>query len=201
MTGFGVGVACCMLILLFVRDELSYDRFHANTDRIHRIQSDWGDFSLPATNPPTVKRLRLDYLEIRIGQLLSYSGLVRFNDKAFRETAIYIANSEVLDIFTFPLLRGDPAAALTQPFTAVVTEEMAVKYFGNEDPVGKTLIVDNQMEVEITGIARNLPSNAHFHFDFLVTGYGRCVIRLQQFTTLGQQFDLYVSPLTRRILP
>jgi len=169
VTGLAVGMACCLLILLFVRDELSYDRFHENADRIYRIESDWGDFSLPATNPPTVRRLKTDYPQIKVGHFLTSSELVRYEDQVFREPAIGITNPEIFEIFTIPILRGDVETVLNRPYTTVITEQTAKKYFGNDDPIGKKLLVANQMEVEVTGLMQSLPPNAHFHFDFLVS--------------------------------
>lgn len=167
--GLAVGMAVCVLIVLFVRDELSYDRFHEHADRVYRIVSEWDNFSVPATNPPFVRTLQADYPELEVAKLLKTDGLVRHGARAFEEERIYFANPAVFDVFTFPLDRGDPATALQRPFTAVLTTAMAEKYFPSEDPIGQTIAIDNQFEAEVTGIAEPVPENAHFHFDFLVS--------------------------------
>lgn len=167
--GLAVGLACCLLIVLFVRDELRYDDFHAHADRVYRIVSDWGDFSAPATNPPFVRHLQADYPAIEVAKLQRRGGLVRYDDQRFQEERIYFGNPAVFDVFTFPLERGDPEVVLERPFTVVLTTEMAAKYFPNEDPIGQMITVDNQFELEVTGLAEPVPENAHFHFDFLVS--------------------------------
>ena len=167
--GLAVGMACCLLILLFVRDELSYDRFHEKSDRIYRIVSDWGDFSVPATNLPLVEALHTDYPGLAMARLIPFEGLMQHEDRRFREERLLFANPAVFDVFTFPLVRGDPATALTRPFTVVLTEAMAQKYFPGEDPLGQTLTFDNQAELEVTGVAEDVPASSHFHFDFLVS--------------------------------
>ncbi len=169
VAGLAAGMACCLLILLYVRDELSYDRFHENAERIYRITSDWGDFSVPATNPPFVRRFETDFPEIAVTRMLPYSSLVRYEERRFREPQIFFVTPGFLETFSFPLLRGDATAALAQPFTAVITEETARRYFGSEDPVGKVLQFDNRFEVEVTGLIAPAPDNAHFHFSILAS--------------------------------
>lgn len=169
VTGLAVGMACCLLILLFVRDELSYDRFHANADRIYRIVSDWGDFSVPATNPPVINRLGPDFPEIEMALLRPFDAQVAYGDRQFQEDRIYFATPEAFDVFTIPVLQGQPETALSEPFKVMLTEATAQKYFGEANPVGQTLRIDNQFEVEVTGIVGTMPENAHFHYDFLAS--------------------------------
>jgi len=169
VTGLAVGMACCLLMLLFVRDELSYDRFHEKAGRVYRIVSDWGDFSVPATNPPVINRLGPDFPDVTIALFRPIDAQVNYEELSFQEERIYFANPAVFDVFTIPVLRGNPETALAEPFKVMLTEETARKYFGDEDPLGKTLSVDGQFEIEVTGVVAALPEQSHFHYDFLAS--------------------------------
>ncbi len=168
VTGLAVGMTCCLLILLFVRDELSYDRFHENADRVYRIVSDWGNFSVPSTNPPVINRLGPDFPEVTMALLTPFGAQVRFDDQSFFEERLYFANPEVFDVFTIPVVLGNPETMLAEPGKVVLTPESARKYFGDENPMGKVLVVDGEFEVEVAGVVEAMPENAHFHYDFLV---------------------------------
>lgn len=169
VTGLAVGMTCCLLIMLFVRDEISYDRFHENADRTYRVVSDWGNFSIPSTNPPVIVRMRTDFPEITFGLLQPFDALMEYEDVQFKEDRIYFANPEVFEVFSMDLVRGDVETVLAEPFKVVLTEETAQKYFGEANPVGETLLVDNQFEVEVTGVIKAMPENSHFRFDFLAS--------------------------------
>jgi putative ABC transport system permease protein len=170
VVGLAVGIACCLLILLFVRDELSYDHFHDDADRIYRIVSDWGNFSVPMTSWPVVSRLEDDFPQIEAhARLLQTDGLVRYGDESFVEEHLFAANPEVFEVFSFPLRQGDPATALNRPFTTVIAPEIAEKYFGDADPMGKTLRVDNQYDLEVTGVLEPIPETSHMHPDFFIS--------------------------------
>ena len=169
VVGLAVGMAVCLLIVLFVRDELRYDRFHDDADQVYRIVSEWNHFSTPATNPPFVRHLQTAYPAVDVAKLIPTDGLVRRGDQAFEEGRIYFANPAFFDVFTVPLRRGDPAQVLRRPFTAVLTPAMAQKYFPGADPIGQVITIDNQFEVEVTGVAEPMPAQSHFHFDFLVS--------------------------------
>jgi len=169
VAGLGVGLACCFLIALFVREELSYDRFHDNADRIVRITSDWGDFSVPATNWPFVQAFRTEYPDIEVATLLRYGGPVRYEDRHFREPEIFYANPALFDVFSFTLERGDAEAALAEPFTAVLSETAARKYFGDTDPVGQTLQIYGEMDATVTGVLAPLAGSSHVTPDFVLS--------------------------------
>ncbi|UCE20953.1 MAG: ABC transporter permease, partial [Candidatus Aminicenantes bacterium] len=173
--GLAVGLACCILILLWVQDELSYDRFHANADDIYRAVTEYQK-TKPATHywpvcAPLAPALKEDYPEIikatrftrlRRGQL------VKYGDKSLLETQVCLADPDFLEMFTFPLLQGDPASVLSDPNSVVITEDMATKYFGTENPLGKTLTINNEYDFIVTGIMKNVPHNSHLQFDFLL---------------------------------
>lgn len=166
VTGLAVGMACCLLILLFVRDEVSYDRFHDNADRIHRIVSDWGNFSIPATNPPFVARFAEDFPEVTMSKMTPNESLVTYETTSFQEEVFY-ATPTFFDVFSFDLLQGDQSTPLERPYTVILTEATAQKYFGDADPIGQTLRFDNQFDLEVTAVAANPPENAHFQFTIL----------------------------------
>lgn len=169
IVGLAVGIAVCLLITLYVRHELSYDDFHDEADRIVRVVSDWGTFSVPATNPPMVRTLRTEWPDVPIATLFRVDGLVSHGPTRFEEDDIFFASTEFFDVFSFPLVRGSTATALEQPFTVVITPELAKKYFGDEDPIGQTLRLENQIDVEVTGIIEAAPETSHFRYDLLLS--------------------------------
>ncbi|MCD6333805.1 MAG: ABC transporter permease, partial [Candidatus Latescibacteria bacterium] len=179
IAGLAIGMACCILILLFVQDELSYDRYHENAEQIHRLVS---EIQVPGkiinatpTPAPMGPTLVNDYPEVigavRFCRDPRQSPLIRYGDKHFYEDRFFFADSTVFDVFTFPMTKGNPQTALKEPHSIVITEEMARKYFGDEDPMGKVLGVElGKMPTDftVTGILRPIPYNSHFRFDCLV---------------------------------
>lgn len=176
IAGLAIGMACCLLILLYVHYELSYDTYHKKHDRIFRL-TDSGVFSgrtinmaaIPARWAPAI----LDDFPVvekyvRIKPPMS-RWLVRYRDVVFYEKGFVFADSTVFDVFDFKLVRGNPETVLKEPNTVVMTEEMAVKYFGNDDPIGKVLLLDNDYNFRVTGILEKIPPNSHFRFDFLAS--------------------------------
>lgn len=172
--GLAVGLAVCILIFLWVQDELSYDRFHTNADRIYRVieheeLSSGEILSYSQQGPALAPILKADYPEILESVRYRVWGgrLVRFGDHKFYEKGFAFADPAILTMFTFPLIKGDPASALTDPSSIVISENMARKYFENEDPLGKILRVDNHTNFIVSGVMENIPSNSHLKFDFL----------------------------------
>src|SRR5574341_1095633 len=173
--GLAVGMASCILILLYVHDELSYDKHHEKADQIYRVTREWfnsdGSSSLHLGHvaPPIAPLLKNDFPDILQIARITAGGnpLVRHQDKVFQENLFYFADPNIFEIFTLPLLQGDPKTALLDPNGVVITPAMARKYFGNQEPIGKVLNIDNQADLKVTGVMREIPSNAHFHFDFL----------------------------------
>jgi len=184
IAGLSIGLTCCWLILLYVQDDLSYDRFHERADRIYRVTIRGimgGNEVKAATSPvPMAAALVADYPEVvtatRLKPALS-KVLVSGNDKKFIEQQVYYADSTFFEVFTFPLIAGDAKTALRDPFSVVIAEEMARKYFGAEDPLGKTLIFNEQESYKVTGVAQNIPAQSHFHFDLLASFNSRGVSR------------------------
>jgi len=171
--GLAAGLATCILIILWVQDESSYDRFHANLDSLYRVVcydriNAHEKFSV--TSPPIAPALEQNLPEIlratRYEELSSQ--LIKAGEKKFLESAVSVADPAFLEMFSFPLIQGDPQTALTDPHTALVTESTARKYFGTEDPVGKVLSLDGRYDIQVTGVLKDLPSNSHLRFSILM---------------------------------
>src|SRR5262245_6265308 len=176
IAGLAVGITCCLLILLFVQDELSYDRYHEKADRIDRLvvenQAEGKIFTNAISSAPMVPALLRDYPEINSAVRfypVDASVLVSYEDKHFYEERFFYADAAAFEVFTLPFVKGDPRTALVEPNTVVLTEEMARKFFGQEDPVGKILKVNQESEYLVTGVIKNIPNNSHLRFDFLAS--------------------------------
>jgi putative ABC transport system permease protein len=182
IAGLAVGIACTILIFLWVKDELSYDRFHENADRIYRVVASTSDDGVPTNANGSFgvgPALKKDFSEIietvrirKMGQ--NVKRYIGYKDKKFYESRFFFAEPTIFTVFDFPLIKGDPTTALDDPNSIVLTEAMAKKYFGNEDPIGKIIEADPYNDGElmlfrITGIAKNTPSHSHFHFDFIAS--------------------------------
>jgi len=182
IAGLAVGIACTIIILLWVKDELSFDRFHENADRIYRVVCSTSDDGKP-TNAngsfgvgPALKKDFPEVIEtVRIRKMgQSVKRYIGYKDKKFYESGFFFSEPSIFTVFDFPLIRGDMTTVLNEQNSIVLTEEMAKKYFGNEDPIGKIIEADPYNDGElmlftITGIAKNVPRNSHFHFDFVAS--------------------------------
>jgi putative ABC transport system permease protein len=172
--GLAVGLTVCTLILLWVQDELGYDRFHEHADRIHRvtveIASADGPMEAPVAAGAIGPTLREDLPEVEAAARLWRVGgntLIGAGEKRFYEDRFYWADPELFDVFTLPLRRGNPQTALTAPNGVVITGEIAQKYFPDEDPIGKMIRVGDAEEYQVTGLLEEIPANSHIRFDFL----------------------------------
>ena len=172
--GLAVGMAVCILILLWVWDETSYDKFHENIDELYRVVEHQnytsGSMFPVAVTPNTIgPALKDDYPEVlEFARLRVFTGvLVEYQDKAFYEDGICLADPSIFDIFTFPLLEGNKATVLPGMESVVISERMAKKYFRNDDPLGKTITLLNNMDMIISGVMKDIPENSHLQFDFL----------------------------------
>ena len=175
IVGLAIGLATCILITLYVQDELSYDRYNEKADRIFRVgfklRLNGEDVSGPITGPNVARDLQREFPEVlKATRLLRGSEFVSYGTSSFKEDNLLFADSTFFDVFTIPFLKGNPKQALTEPNTLVLTEETARKYFGNQDPIGKVLLFGNeQTPHRITGVVRNVPENAHFRFNMLAS--------------------------------
>jgi putative ABC transport system permease protein len=178
IAGLAVGMACCILILLFVFDELSYDKFHTNHDHIYRVTRKWFNadgvvnLHLGHVAPPIAPLLKNDFPEILHAVRLIGIGrpLIGRSGEFFEEPRFYFVEEDIFRVFTLDMIKGDPDTALKDPFSLVITGEMAEKYFGAEDPMGKSLAIQSgirKVDMKVTGVFQALPHNSHFHADFL----------------------------------
>ena len=172
LLGLSIGISVCFIIMLFVQDELSYDRNNVNADRIVRVlfQSSINGSKINEATvmPPTAQALKSDYPEVQVATRLHAAGRpkVTYGDKKFKDDELAFVDPNFFKVFTFHFLKGDPATALMQPNTLVITKDFAKKYFGEEDPIGKILDFDNKTALyKVTGVIDKIPANAHFHFD------------------------------------
>ncbi len=169
IAGLAVGLACCIIMLLWVQDELSWDRFHKNADEIYRViaeQQTKDQIIHNARTPdPLAPVLKEQFPEIvNVIRYQSFSGwTVRYGEKAFLNDNLGTADPAFFEMFTFPFIKGDPKTALQDRHSIVITEDMAKKYFGNEEPMDK--IISIGIDFKVTGVIKNLPHHSHLHFD------------------------------------
>jgi putative ABC transport system permease protein len=174
ITGLAIGLASCMLMMLWIQDELSFDHFHKNSENIYRVITE--DFfsegnTFSARTPSNVG----PELTETFPQIVSYSRFynngswrVERGDLLFLEYNGGFAETAFFEMFSFPFINGNPSTALLDPYSIVLTEETAYKYFGDEDPMNQLLILDGENEFKVTGVIENIPDNSHLKFDFIV---------------------------------
>ncbi|MFZ5517559.1 MAG: ABC transporter permease [Candidatus Zhuqueibacterota bacterium] len=189
IAGLAIGIACCMVIFLYVASESSYDRFNKDAVRIYRIAEyrkvPLGEFKFARISPVVATVLKSDFPQVehaaRILQL--NDGFVRYENKAFYEERMFYVDQEIFKIFTMPFIQGDSETALENPRTVVMTTNMAKKYFGDENPIGKTIQIKDPIyefrgfyapfpavcDYIVTGVIENSRSNSHFKYDLLLS--------------------------------
>ncbi len=173
--GLAAGLASCITILLWVRDETSYDRFHANAGAIHRVvvqarEPGGGSDSFAVLPPNLGPALKAEFPEVRLAarHLSVGQQIVASGEKRFFEKNVSLVDPEFFQIFSFPLRRGRAQGALSDPRSIVLTEATAAKYFGPEDSLGRTLRLNNRVEYTVTGILADIPAQSHLSFDILL---------------------------------
>lgn len=173
--GLTLGMACTIFILLWVQHELSYDKFHKNSDRLYRVidyeKYSSGEEVTFSMNPPALAPLlKNEYPEIvEAVRLRSVKkAVVKYNEKRFNEEHIILADPAFFSIFSFPFISGNKENALSDPSSIVITKAMAHKYFGEQNPVGETVRIDNKIDFQITGVIQDIPSNSHLQFEFVI---------------------------------
>ena len=177
IAGLATGMACFILIMLWVRDELSYDRYNIHCDRIVRItfhsRINGTEGISPYCPAPLSAALVNDYPEVEKSVRFRNYGksIVKYGNTSFTEYDITYADSTIFGIFTIPLVRGNPENALTAPFTVAISESMARKYFGDEDPIDKMLKFDAKTDFRVTAVFRDLPETSHMKFSFIASLY------------------------------
>jgi len=222
ISGLAIGIATCLLILLFLQNEFSYDRYNEKADRMVRVvfRGNTGAQEMKEANvmPPVAQALKSDFPEVQEATRIRTFGVPRitYKDKTFRENAFAFVDSNFFQVFTIPLIQGDAKTALLQPNAVVISRAVAKKYFGNEDPLGKVLqFKDNNAALTVTGVIDKVPLNSHFHFDLFASMSGLPEAKVSSWMTsnfytylvlpegydykrleakLGPEVDKYIGP-------
>jgi putative ABC transport system permease protein len=170
ISGLAIGMACSILILLWVQNELSYDRFHANANELYRLTANVDDFKAAVSPAGVGEGLQSELPEIKSTVRISKQSTELFEagTRKFEEKRVFYADSNFLDVFSFRLLKGNRNTALSDPGGVLITEDMAKKYFGNEDVIGKVIRKNNSDNLMVTGILANAPANSHLQYDFIL---------------------------------
>lgn len=175
--GLGLGLATCLLLVLWITHELSYDQFHKNAKQIYRGSMEYGfggSVAKTSVSPnallPALKNFPEVEEGVRVFNLSAWNPfIVKNGDVLFQEDHFYFADSSFFKIFSYKLLKGNPDKVLTEPYSVILTEKIAKKYFGDEDPIGKTLTINNSREYKITGLIEDAPDNSFLQFEFLAS--------------------------------
>jgi len=175
IAGLGLGLATALLLILWVSHELSYDSFHSKSDRIYRSSMEYsfgGQVSKTSVSPTALLPALKSFAEVEDGvRVYNPSGwspfIVKKDENIFQESKFFFADSSFFHVFDYALIKGNKQKALTTPYSVILTEKTAQKYFGNEDPIGKTLTINNARDYTVTGVLKNPPDNSILHFDFL----------------------------------
>jgi putative ABC transport system permease protein len=173
--GLTIGITCSLFLLMYILDELSYDRYHKNADNIYRVVSNIKEpdnaFTWAVVQNPLADELQDNYPEVK--NAVRFYGMNRNmyknGDKQFYEQDFYLTDSTVFDMFSYTFLAGDPTTALDEPFNIVLTEKLAKKYFGSEVPLGQSMQNQQGENFKVTGVIKNVPVNSHFIFDALIS--------------------------------
>lgn len=197
ISGLAIGLATCLLILLYVKDELSYDRYNVKADRIYRVDGDLkfagNHFILAVVPEPMGAAMKKDYPEVEEEvRFRGYGGmLVRKGNQNIQEDKVIYTDSTLFKVFTLPMIQGDPDHALAEPKSVVITERAAKKYFNSTDAVGKYLVVDDSINLKITGVIRNVPEQSHFDYDFFIS-MNKSIQHWEDGDWLSNNFNTYV---------
>ena len=170
--GLTVGLTCCFLILAYILHELSYDKYNKNAKNIYRLERTFKNpetgivaLQLGTVAPPVAPLLLNDFKEIKnITRILS-NGItpLKYEEKKFNEKDVYFADENLFKVFDVNVIKGNPEKALADPFSIMLTEEVAEKYFGKDDAMNKVIRMSNQFDCKVTGIYKSFPSNSHVH--------------------------------------
>lgn len=197
--GLTIGLCSVILISVYVYSEVSYDKFHEKSDRIYRIgvqgKMMGNDLDMAVTSSVMTGPLLDEYPEVEnVARVYRNSSqMVSYEDKTFHESAsdFLFVDSTFFDVFSFRLLEGNPSQVLTDPFSIVITKKIAQKFFGNENPIGKSLMVNSKETIyRVTGLVEEAPANSHFHFQYLAALHGRPELKRDNW--LSHNFYTYV---------
>ncbi len=174
ITGLSIGMACCIFIFLYIRLETGYDKFNVNAHNIYRLTEilhmPKGDNARAVSSPPMAPALMANFPEIKKIIRINYSERTLSKDsKKFTDTKIIYADSAFFDVFTFPMVEGNQHSALVNPYSVVLTETAAKKYFGSENAFGKIMKLSDTINVTVTGVIKDVPANSHFSFECVLS--------------------------------
>ena len=175
ISGLAVGMACFILILLYIQYEFKFEMFHEKIDRIYQVTEEqkYSDrtFRITATPAPMAETMKKDFPEIINATRLAGARkvLVSYENKAFYETRVVFTDAATFEIFSFPFTTGDKDHIYDDPYSVVITESKARKYFGNENPIGKSLKIDEKFFVTVTGVIKDLPKYTRFTYDIFIS--------------------------------
>ena len=196
--GLAIGIASCLVIVLFVNNELSYDRFHKNANRIYRVNGEikfgGNHYKLAVAPAPLADAILNDYPEVESAVRFRSRGtyLVKRSESVdnFKEQNVIWADSTFFKIFSVPLLEGNPGRALKEPNTVAISKKTADKYFPKGDALGQALILDNTLNVKVSAVFEDIPENGHLHFDILISMSGLDEAKSTAF--LSNNFNTYL---------
>src|ERR1700733_1181686 len=175
--GLTVGLTCCLLITTYIINELSFDRYNEHADNVYRVTRSFNNqdgivsLKLSTVSAPFGYYLPGDFPEIKQLTRLYDNGNApfRYKEKLLSEDHLFYAEKNLFDVFSVKFLKGDPKTALADPYSVMMTEETAKKYFGDEDPMNKVIRYNNQLNYKVTGIYKAFPENAHIHPAIMVS--------------------------------
>jgi ABC-type antimicrobial peptide transport system permease subunit len=172
--GLSIGMACCLLILLFLLDDLSYDKFHKNSDNLYQIITESNIEGkirkTPNAPAPLAQTIRNQIPEVINTARMAYVGgpVFMYNEKSYYENSVCFADPSLFEMFDFPFVKGDPETALSNPLSAVIDETTAGKYFGVKNPVGEVLRYNNETDLVVTGVIKDVPYNSTIRFNIVL---------------------------------
>jgi putative ABC transport system permease protein len=173
--GLAIGVACAIMLYLYAQSEFGYDSFYTNASRIYRLYTcinlNSTVLNSAKSSPPAAQALRTQIPEVEANTLIGYEASynMRYKDKFFRENSVYTTDSNYFKVFDHQLLKGDANTALSMPYQLVITEATAKRYFGDEDPIGKQLMVNDTASFIVSAIMKDFPENSHFNADMFIS--------------------------------
>lgn len=176
--GLSIGLTCCLLIFMYVKNEFSYDRFHQKAENIYRIERTFKDpesgmstLELGAVAPPFAPLLLNDFKEIKNLTRFIPNGStpLRYEEKMFNQEDVYWADEKFFEVFDAETSMGNPKKALSEPYSVMLSEDAAKKYFGDSDPMNKIIRLNNQFDFRVTGVFQALPANSHFHPEVMLS--------------------------------
>lgn len=174
ISGLAIGIASVILIMLYVKDEMSYDKFHTQADNLYRVvENQYYEgqdvFPVAVTPPPLAPSLKENFPEVLKSTRVDFTNEVFFHEgEYFMESNGAFADPDFWEMFSFPLISGDPQTVFSEPMSIVLNENLAKKYFGDADPIGQTMQISRERDVKVTGIMKNLPNNTHMQIDFVM---------------------------------